>query len=124
MWMVHVDYEQTHSPSQLAWSDGWQPPDTHSGLIKWSRWTVRMTTVMTETYTLSWDYYYYPFLRAALCAAQACRYLIYSRGRFWGFSPHRGDTLHRWGWNLARRRGPKVPSSVPNFTPIGATTRV
>jgi len=25
------------------------------------------------------------------------------RGRFWGFSPRRGDTLHRWGWNLARR---------------------
>jgi len=46
------------------------------------------------------------------------------RGRFWGFSPHRGDTLHRWGWNLARRRGPKVPSFVPNFTPIGATIRV
>ena len=46
------------------------------------------------------------------------------RGRFWGFSPRRGDTLHRWGWNLAWRRGPKVPSSLPNFTPIGATTRV
>jgi len=24
------------------------------------------------------------------------------RSRFWGFSPRRGDTLHRWGWNLAR----------------------
>ena len=46
------------------------------------------------------------------------------RGRFWGFSPRRGHTLHRWGWNLAWRRGPKVPSSMPNFTPIGATTRV
>jgi len=21
------------------------------------------------------------------------------RGRFWGFSPRRGDALHRWGWN-------------------------
>ena len=37
------------------------------------------------------------------------------RGRFWGFSPRSGDTLHRWGWNLAW---------MPNFTPIGATTRV
>jgi len=46
------------------------------------------------------------------------------RGRFWGFSPHRGDTLHRLGWKLAWRRGPKVASSMPNFTPIGATTRV
>ena len=24
------------------------------------------------------------------------------RGRFWGFSPRRGDTLHRWRWNLAQ----------------------
>jgi len=23
--------------------------------------------------------------------------------RFWGFSPGRRDTLHGWGWNLARR---------------------
>jgi len=26
--------------------------------------------------------------------------------------------------NLARRRGPKIPSSAPNFSPIGATIRV
>ena len=25
------------------------------------------------------------------------------RGRFWCFLPHRGDTLHRLGWNLARK---------------------
>jgi len=42
------------------------------------------------------------------------------RCRFWGFSHRRGDTLHRWGWNLAWR----VPSSMPNFTPIGETVRV
>jgi len=42
------------------------------------------------------------------------------RGRFWGFSPRRDDTLHRWGWNLAWR----VPSSMPNLTPNGATARV
>jgi len=28
------------------------------------------------------------------------------RGRFWGFSPRKGDTLHRWGWNLARSPPP------------------
>ena len=22
------------------------------------------------------------------------------RGRFWGFLPRRGNTFHRWGWNL------------------------
>jgi len=43
------------------------------------------------------------------------------RGLFWGFSPRRGDMLHRCGWNLTWRRG---HSSMPNFTPISATTRV
>jgi len=28
------------------------------------------------------------------------------RGQFWGFSPRRSDTLHRWGWNLARSSPP------------------
>jgi len=28
------------------------------------------------------------------------------RGRFWGYSPRRGDTLHRWGRTLAWRKGP------------------
>jgi len=37
------------------------------------------------------------------------------RGRFWGFSPHRGDRLHRLGRNLARRSGPKVHSSTPRM---------
>jgi len=41
------------------------------------------------------------------------------RGRFWSFSPRRGDTLHRWGWNLRIEH-----FRMPNFTPIGATTRV
>ena len=35
------------------------------------------------------------------------------RGRFWGFSPRRGDTLNRLGWNLARRRGPFVQCVAP-----------
>jgi len=43
------------------------------------------------------------------------------RGRFWGFSPLRGDTLHRWGWTVARKRWPFIRAK---FHPIGATTRV
>jgi len=36
------------------------------------------------------------------------------RSRFWGLSPCRGDTSHRWGWNLAWRREPRQisPPSV------------
>jgi len=39
---------------------------------------------------------------------------------FWGPTPL---SLHRWGWNLAWRRGSSVHSSVPNVTTIGATCR-
>ena len=66
----------------------------------------------------------FDFLTGSIARSAKCRLFNLLRGRFWGFSPRWGDTLHRWGWNLARRRGPKVPSSVPNFTPIGATIRV
>ena len=72
----------------------------------------------------------YTFVTGSIARSANLPVFSLLRDRFWGFSPRRGDTLHRWGWNLARRRGPKcdisakVPSSVPNFTPIGATTRV
>ena len=48
-----------------------------------------------------------------------CKELVFKllRCRFWGFSPRRGETLHRWGWNLAWRREPKVPSSTPISPP-------
>jgi len=26
MWMVAANFRHTHSPSQLAWSEGWRPP--------------------------------------------------------------------------------------------------
>ena len=32
------------------------------------------------------------------------------RGQFWGFSPRRGDTLHRWGWNVAWRNAKFHPN--------------
>jgi len=51
------------------------------------------------------------------------RYLIYSKADFEVFGPDGGDMLHWWGWNLAWRRG-LVHSSMPNFTPVGATVRV
>jgi len=45
------------------------------------------------------------------------RYLIYSRGRFWGFSLRRGNTLHRLGWNLAGRRGPLDENIIVQISP-------
>jgi len=52
-------------------------------------------------------------LPAPLHAAQACRYLIYSAADFEVFRPA-GATLCTDG----------VKFSMPNFTPIGATTSV
>ena len=63
-------------------------------------------------------------LPAALRAEQICRYFVYSEADFEVFRPGGATRCTDGGWNLAWRSGPKVPSSVPNFTPIGATTRV
>ena len=47
------------------------------------------------------------------CAQRKAPVFKLLRGRFWGFSPRRGDTLHGWGWNLARRPPCQIsPSSV------------
>jgi len=37
LWMVAAIYWQTHSPSHLAWSEGWQPHGTQSAFIKMNR---------------------------------------------------------------------------------------
>jgi len=29
MWMIAANFRRTHSPSQLAWSEGWRPPGAH-----------------------------------------------------------------------------------------------
>jgi len=35
MWMAAA-YQWTHSPSQLAWSEGWRPHGTEYAFIKWT----------------------------------------------------------------------------------------
>jgi len=55
-------------------------------------------------------------LPAALRAAQACRHLIYSEADF--------EILGRQVVPMGVKFGMEGPSSMPNFTPIGATTRV
>ena len=68
-------------------------------------------------------------LPAALREAQTCRYFVYSEADFEVFRSAGatrctdGGEIWHGGGDL-RRRGPNVPSSMPNFTPIGATVRV
>ena len=63
---------------------------------------------------------YVLYLPAALRAVQACRYLIYSEADFEVFRPA-GATRFTEVGEIWHGGG---PFSMPNFTPIGATTRV
>ena len=66
------------------------------------------------------------FLPAALRAAQARRHLIYSEADFEVFRPAGATPCTDGGeiWHGGGDRRSPPPSSMPNFTPIGATTRV
>jgi len=62
-------------------------------------------------------------LPAALRAAQICRYLVYSEADFEVFRPAlQGRHVAPMGVKFGMEEG--TSSSMPNFTPIGATTRV
>ena len=64
------------------------------------------------------------YLPAALRAAQTCRYFVYSEADFEVFRPA-GATRCTDGGEIRHGGGDRRgPSSMPNFTPIGATTRV
>jgi len=55
------------------------------------------------------------------CAQRKASVFKLLRGRFWGFSPRWGDTLHRLGVKFGTEEGTKP---VPNCTPMSATIRV
>ena len=50
----------------------------------------------------------------------AAKWQIYSQARNLHFRPHRGDSLHRFMWNLAQPRRVWVRLAMQNFTSIGA----
>ena len=43
MWMIAANFRWTHSPSRLAWSEGWRPPGAQSTFIRWTGRTLAMT---------------------------------------------------------------------------------
>jgi len=59
------------------------------------------------------------FYRQDCRAAANCRYFLLT-GQKSGFSPRRGDSLHRFRSNFAVPTGTWVRLAVQNFTPIGA----
>ena len=95
----------SHCRRPLHLSQIWSK-SVHAGRCV-NRWSI------TKIYLFSYSFICL-FIYFAGSIARSANLPVFSllRGRFWGFSPRRGDMLHRWGWNLA------------NFTSIGAMTRV
>jgi len=60
------------------------------------------------------------FYRQDCRVAANCRYCFYSQAKKSGFSPHRGDSLHRFRSNFAGPMGTWVRLAVQNFMSIGA----
>ena len=60
------------------------------------------------------------------CAKRNAPVFNLLRGRFWGFSPRRGDTLHRrgeiWQWGGDRRSPPPCQISPPSVQRLGYRT--
>jgi len=50
------------------------------------------------------------------CAHRKAPVLNSLRGWFWGFSPCRGDTLHRWWWNLGNPGNVDLKLFLCNFS--------
>ena len=61
-------------------------------------------------------------ITASIVSSETCRYLIYSEADFEVFR-HAGVTRCTDGGEIWHGGG-DLPSSMPNFTPIGATIRV
>jgi len=85
--------------------------------LRCSLWSVKSTTqlrcslwsVKGSVYPTSFAMTSLVVVVAISCYRQHCaqrKAPVYQllRGRFWGFSSCRGDTLHWWGWNFAGRR--------------------
>ena len=89
-------------------------------VIMWYYCVSLLTMYVNTCYVLTSSLYYclhpnskhytYNFCLFTGSIAQSANLPVFNllRGWFWGFSPRRGDTLHRWGWNLAWRRGPNL----------------
>jgi len=64
-------------------------------------------------------------ITGSIACSASHHYLVYSEADFEVFDPQ-GQHVASMGVKFGSEEGtaPSVPSSVPNFTPIGATTRV
>jgi len=53
MWMIAANLRRTHSPSRLAWSEGWRPPGAQSVFTKRTGWTLAMTLAIIYDITIN-----------------------------------------------------------------------
>ena len=87
-------------PSDITSTNQLSPSNTPVTQVIWTGWLYRLFTLACGNFVLM-----HIFTGSIARSANLPAFSLL-RGRFWGFSPRRGYTLHRWGWNLAWRRGP------------------
>ena len=92
LWFVHISIHLNVSVSSIS-LDPHQINHICSFVFTWPSYP--FSTILLHT-----------LLPAGSAWRAALPVLFLLTGRFLGFSPHRGDTLHWSRWNLARRSGP------------------
>jgi len=59
MWTVAANFRRTHSPSRLAWSEGWRPPGAQSDIHQMNRVNFRDDSGHDNSTINCRGYYYY-----------------------------------------------------------------
>ena len=95
--MVAASFQRTHSPSRLAWSEGWRPPGAQSTFIRWpgelSQWLWSWWQHHKHCHGYYYYYYYYYYQRGVRTSPVAkCGLLV-----LWTCT-WTGEASSRWMW--------------------------
>ena len=72
MCMIAASFRRTHSPSRLAWSEGWRTPGAQSAFIRWTGWSLAMTRSRWQHHKHCHGYYYYAGSRWRAVTKRTC----------------------------------------------------
>jgi len=96
---ANVHARDTYLAFKVPWRHPFKRMETDLGPRADAVNVIRCCSFKITPITIVWR------LLTAGSAAGSSAGIIFTHGRFLGFSPRRGDTLHRSRWNLAGRSG-------------------